>query len=728
MARASKLISHLPGRKSKKDPCSGAADHSRLFYEIPKPSLNSGSKANRLLGLPDIWYHQSTQEEEQCVGSMYSKQDTAGIMVSSVSMHPTRKRDENGHHLAEKQERKLLKQSAEALEAQPLSSPYRKLSMNASSNWDSSTDATSSRLQHSHSSSTLRSSGESLATVLSKPQPTLLSSHRNTTPPKGCYRTSSRPRLKNNSGVYTNPTMQSMDSLDGTACTQMKPNSLYLESSLLFPESYSSNGLLSSSHRRIDSPVVSSITPDGHQSTLSTRRNWFGLKVTKQKQSKSGDLETARLSSDVKHQLQLSSMIAAERPKDKVQNWFDALEEEDCLLPTRQVDYSENRQYQTPDPSGVARVTPAADLSEVVMERRNLMDHNRHLSTYARVASFQQGTTATQLERLPPRHRLQASEVRRTRISSTEQNLNSRQSRESIFWNTNLQKQSVLVLSLSEDDSENELTPTVDALRRRIRGGVDDFASSDVPLHTAQQVAYSRSGPIATEKARMISRPSPCADQAFVEDGNPPSVQNQSPEKSDFSESEHHGDLKLDTSRLDLKYEPSSADSHSRLPHPYGPLLQCKDADESQVTGEAGRMITVTEDEAHLLEAMRRKGSSKRPNAPDKYSIFPSRKSGNGIILGYNAEEPDPRTSVARTVMSNFPSPPSLASTKIYGHSFRASSTSSLSSKRVAASSSSLETFICITDRVIKTRLSPTVQFDPPLPSPSISIASIMSP
>lgn len=722
MARVSKLIIHLPGRKSKKDSCSGVAGHSKLFYEIPKPSLNSGSKANRLLGLPDLGYRQSTYEEEQCVGSMYSKRGTAGTIVSSVSVHPTRNPDESGHYSAEKQERKLLKQSAEVLQAQPSSCSYRKRFVDASSNWASSTDATSSCLEHSDSSSTLRSYGESLTILLSRTQPTLSSSPRDTTLPKGCYRKCSPLRPNINSGMSTNLITQSVDSLDGTDYTQVKPSSPYLDSSLLFPRSYSSNCLLSSPRRGIDSPVASSITPDGHQSTASSRRNWFGLKAKKQNQSRSGALETARLGSDVTHQLQLSSIIATRRPKDKVQHWFDALEEEDCLMPTRQIDYSEHPRYQAPNPSNVA------DLSDVDKEGCTLMDHNRHLSTYARISSFQQGMIPTQLERLPPRYRLHPSDVGRTRSSSTEQHLNTRQSRESIFMNTDLQQQSVLALSVTEDDSENEVAPTVDASRRRIRRSVDDFASSDVSLHSAQQVAFSRSGPIATKKARIISRPNLHPDQAFVEHVSSLSVQNQSLEKSDFPVSEQHGGFSLETSRPDLKYEANPANTHFSLPQPYGPILQCRDADELQVTGEAGRMVAVTEDEVHLLEAMRLEGSSKRPKALENYSIFPSRKSGNGIILGRNAEDPDLRTSVAQTDMSNFPSPPSLASAKIYGHSFRASSTNPLSPNRVAASSSSLETFICITDHVNKTRLSPSVQFDPPLPSPSISMASIMSP
>ncbi|KAI4136002.1 MAG: hypothetical protein LQ347_000179 [Umbilicaria vellea] len=553
-----KLMFHLPGRKSKKDSCSGAADHSNLFYEIPKPSLNSGSKANRLLGLPDLGCRQSTHAEEQCVGSTYAERGTASIIVSSLSVPPIRKSDENGHYSSEKQERKLLEQSAQALQAQPSSSSYREPFVDASSNWDSLTDATS-----------------------------------------------------------------------------------------------------------IDSPVASSITPDGHQSTLPSRRSWFGLKAKKQNQFRSGAFESTRLGSYATHQLQLSSIIPARRPKDKVQHWFDALEEEDSLMPTRQIDYSEHRYSQAPNPSNVARSTPAADLCDFDKEGCNPMDHNRHLSTYARISSFQHGMIPTQLEPLPPRYGLHPSEFRRTQSSSTEQDLDSRQSRESIFMNINLQKQSVLALSVTEDDSENEVAPTADASRRRIRRSIDDFASGSVSLHSAQQVAFSRSGPIATKKARMISRPIPCPDQALVEDTSSLRVQNQLLEKSDFLVSEHNEGFSLERSRPGLEYEANPANTHSLLPRPYGLILQCRDADELQVTGEAGRMIAAIEDKVQLLDAMQLEGGSKRPKALENYSIFPSRMSGNGLILGRNAEDPDPRTSVAQTGMSNFPSPPLLAFAKI---------------------------------------------------------------
>lgn len=660
-----KLMFHLPGRKSKKDSCSGAADHSNLFYEIPKPSLNSGSKANRLLGLPDLGCRQSTHAEEQCVGSTYAERGTASIIVSSLSVPPIRKSDENGHYSSEKQERKLLEQSAQALQAQPSSSSYREPFVDASSNWDSLTDATSSRLEHSDSSTTLRSCDESLSILLSKTQPILSSPPRDTTLSKGYYRTCFPLRLDNNSGACTNPITHSMNSLDGTDYTQLKPSSPSLNSSLLFPKSYSSNCLLSSPRRGIDSPVASSITPDGHQSTLPSRRSWFGLKAKKQNQFRSGAFESTRLGSYATHQLQLSSIIPARRPKDKVQHWFDALEEEDSLMPTRQIDYSEHRYSQAPNPSNVARSTPAADLCDFDKEGCNPMDHNRHLSTYARISSFQHGMIPTQLEPLPPRYGLHPSEFRRTQSSSTEQDLDSRQSRESIFMNINLQKQSVLALSVTEDDSENEVAPTADASRRRIRRSIDDFASGSVSLHSAQQVAFSRSGPIATKKARMISRPIPCPDQALVEDTSSLRVQNQLLEKSDFLVSEHNEGFSLERSRPGLEYEANPANTHSLLPRPYGLILQCRDADELQVTGEAGRMIAAIEDKVQLLDAMQLEGGSKRPKALENYSIFPSRMSGNGLILGRNAEDPDPRTSVAQTGMSNFPSPPLLAFAKI---------------------------------------------------------------
>lgn len=724
MVRACKLTLPLAGRKSKKEACSGAADQEKLFYEIPKPTLNSGRKAHKLLGLPDLGYHHRTQKEEQSVGSLHTKQGVTSVVVSGVSVEPSGNKNEGDHRSANKQKRKEMQQPAGVFQAQP-SPPLPKRFMDVSSDWDSLTDATSSHLQHSGSSSTLRSYDDSLKIPLSVPQQTSLSPNRDKTLPKDYSPTSSSPSL-DKSGEYTNLTTQSRDGLDRNEGTYLERNPPYLDLSVLFPKSYTSNGLLSSPHNGRGTPISLSIRPDGHRPTPSPRRKWFGLKNTKRKKSRSGAFGTAQLNSDVIRQLQLSSIIAVGRPKDKVQNWFDGLEEEDCVVPARRTNSSEHQFHQAQAPSNVARSSPVPDLSDVGKEDYYLLDRTRHLSICARISSFQQGSIPMQLERLPTHYELHGLEVQSIPSNSTQRNLNARQSCESIFLNNNLQKQSVLALSSLEDDSENEVEPTAEALRRCRRGSVDETVSSGISLHSAQQVAYSQSGPIVTQRARMISQPNRVPDQAIAKNESCLGVLGRSQAKSKFSVSKHQEGSNQGTSCLDLENKIASVDTRSSSPQCYRAILQNRNQDKLQVTGQPRRMIAVTEDEVHQLEAMRLTGTKSK--APDSYSMFPLGKAENGDILGRNAANPDPHTSVYQAEMSNFPSPPSLASTKIYGRSLRTNSTHSLSPNKVVASSSSVDTFIYFTDHVTKPRLSPSVQFDPPLPSPSISMASIMSP
>ncbi len=594
--------------------------------------------------------------------------------------------------------------------------------MDTSSNWDSSTDAMSSSLQHSGSSSTLRSYDDLLRIRLSLPQQTSSSSARDLTLHEG-YSPTLSPLDLDKFGEYTKTTTQSRDRLDRKDYTHLGRSSPHLDQSVLSSNSYSSNGLLSSPHGGMESPFSLSTPTDSHQSTPSSGRKWFGLKIKKRKVFRSGAFETARLDSDVIDQLQLSSIIAVRRPKDKVQNWFDGLEEEECVVPDQRNDSSDYRLHQAPNPSNVVRFTAAPVLGDIDKEDYYLMNRNRHNSTCARISSFEQDSISMQIERFSTHHGLQASEVRSTRSNSTQQSLDPRQNCESIFLKNNLHKQSVLALSLSEDDSENEEERTAGAPRGRIRESVDEPASSDVSLHSAQQVAYSRSGPIATKKARIISTPDP---RTTARDGNCLSVLDQPLARSKSSVSKYHRGSNQGATHLDLEHNTTSGDNHSSSPQSLWPILQSRDDDRLLSTGQSRRMIAVTEDEAHLLEAMRLKGTSAKSKAPNSYSIFPPGKSENGVILGRNAADPDPHPSFHRADMSNFPSPPSLASTKIYTRSFRANPTNSVSLNRVVASSSSLETFICLTDHVAKPRLSPNIQFDPPLPSPSISMASIL--
>ncbi|KAA6414770.1 MAG: hypothetical protein FRX48_01520 [Lasallia pustulata] len=675
------------GRKAEKGICSGAADHPTLFYEIPKPSLNSGSKAYRLLGLSDLWYRHPTPKEEQSMGSMLRQQGITSVTGPDVSVELSRNENEGDNLSANKQEMQKPQQPAEVLPARLSSPPSKNVFFDTSPNWDGSTDATSSRLQHSGSSSTLRSHGDTLTIPPLVPQHSPSLSARELALPKGSSTAFSSLGL-NESWEYTKTDTHPRDSLARNDYADLKRNSPYLDVSALDPKPHSSNGLLSSPHRRIDSPFSTSISSDGRQYTPSSKRSWFGLRNIKRKKFRSRAFETGRLDSGVIHQLQRSSIITISGAKDKVQNWFDGLEEEDCMRSAQRTDDSEYQFHQALEPSNLGRSTPTPDPSDVDKQKYYPMDRSRHFSICARILSFQQGSFSAQFDRPPTHHGLQSLEIESTRCHLTQQNPDSGQICESLFLNNNLQKQSILALSSSEDDSEDEVEPTVDSPRRCIRGSVDEPASSDVSLHSAQQVAYSRSGPIVTKKGRMLSRPNPHPDHAIARDGNRLSVQDQPPASSKSSISNHHRDSSQRTSHLELGNDITLSNPDCSSPQPVWPIEY-----RLPVTCQPRRMVAVTDDEAHLLEAMRLGETSTTPKAPERYSIFPVAKSKNGVILRPNNVDTDPHTSFHQAGLSTFPSPPSLASTKITRRSLRANSTKILAPPRVVASSSSLETF-----------------------------------
>lgn len=720
MARASKLTFPLPGRKSRKDTRSRAADHSILPYETPKPSFNSGSKAQRLLGLPDLGYCHPTQNEEQSVASLHTKQGITSVIVSDVSVESSRTKHENDHRSGNKQKTTGMQQPIGERQARSSSPLPRTRFLDTSSNRDSTTDATSSTLQHSGSSSTLRSYDDLLKTSLSVSQQT---SSPPTRLPKCCSPTSS-PLGRDMLGKYTKAKKQSKDRKNNT---QTENNSSYLRPSVFAPKSYGSKGQMSSPPKGMDSPFSLLTPPGSRQPAAASRRKWFDLNITKRKVCRSRSSESTRLESDVIHQRQLSSIIAVRTPKDKVQHWFDGLEEEGCVVSDQRTDSSEY-QLQAPNPSSVIRPIPALSLIDIDKEDYYLVDRDLYFSICTRVSSFQQGSDPEQFERSPSHDELQASEVRSTSSNSTQQNGGPRRSYERLFWNNNLQKQSVLELSLSEYGGDREEKQIADAPSRCIRGSVDEPTDSDVSLHSAQQVTYSRSRPNVTEKAPMISRLNHHPDHALARDENHLSVLEQALVRSKSSLSKRHGGPKQGISHLDLESNTTSSDTHSSSPQTYWPTLQSRNEEKLLVAGQPRRVIAVTEDEVHQLEALRLKSTSTRSKASGSYSIFPPDNAENRIVRGWNTADSDPHKSVHGADMSNFPSPPSLASTKIYGRSLRANSTTSISPNKLLASSSSLETFIYITDYGAKPRLSPSVQFDPPLPSPSISMASIMTP
>ena len=729
MARTSKLAFPIPRRNSKKDVCSGTDEASLVFYDSPRPTLNNGSKVQKLLGLPASEYQRSRQNEEKNARSLHTKTSFISVAVSGVSVESATSKVEGGHHPVREQKMKGMQRPARELQTRPSSPLLERRLIDASSNWDSSTDVTSSRLQNSGSSSTLRSYYDPLKIPLSISQQTSASSARDMALRKG-YPSISSTLNHNLSEDYPTMTRQPGDHRAKNDHMYSKEEPPQLDLSILFPKPFISNGPLLSPHRVMDSPSTLSTISDGPQSTSPSRRKWFGLKSKRSKELRSGAFHTARPDSVMARRVQLASIVPPSRPKEGMQNWFDGLEEEDCTLSVQQAEPSEGLPRQAPQPSDPNRSTPAPDLNHG--GNQNLFrDPNRHLSTCARILRFQQSSFPTQLERLPIHQGSQSSEVRSTRSNSIKRSQRSMKSRESLFSNANLQKQSILALSSSEDESEFEAELPIEASRQHIRESVAEAVISDVSIHSAEQVAFSRSGPVVTKKALLVSKSNPLPDPAISGDDTCPNVVSQPLSSSEASLGKDHGGSKLGTIQLDSEHDKVSGDTNVSLHQLQWPVSPSGDRPKPHVTGQRRRMMAVTEEEERLLEAIRLKATSTRSkNSVVCYSTTPEVEPKDGSVPWPKTADADPRTSIYEADMSSFPSPPSLASTKIYGRSFRADSTNSLSHNRAVASPDSLDTIICLTDHVSKPPLSPSIKFSPPdiLPSPTISLPSVITP
>ena len=700
-----------------------------VFYDSPRPTLNNGSKVQKLLGLPASEYQRSRQNEETNARSLHTKTDFISVAVSGVSVESATSKVEGGHHPVCEQEMKGTQQPPRELQTRPSSPLLERRLIDTSSNWDSSTDVTSSRLQHSGSSSTLRSYYDPLKIPLSISQQTSASSARDMALRKGYPSISSTVNHKL-SADYPTMTREPGDHRARNDHMYSKGEPPQLDLSILFPEPFTSNGPLLSPHRVMDSLSTLSTISDEPRSRSPSRRKWFGLKSKRLKELRSGAFHTTRPDSDMARRVQLASMVPARRPKEGMQNWLDGLEEGDCTTSVQQAEPSEGLPRQALQPSNPNRSTPAPDLNHGGKE--NLFrDPNRHLSICARILRFQQSSFPTQFERFPIHQGSQSSVVRSTRSNSIKRSQRSMKCRESLFSNTNLQKQSILALSSSEDESEFEVEWPIETSRRHIRESVVGGVISDVSIHSAEQLAFSRSGPVVTKQALLLSKSSPLPDPAVSGDDTCPNVVSQPLSSSEASLRKDHGGSKLETIHLDSEHDKVSGDANVSLHQLQWPVSPSEDRPKPQVAGQRRRMMAVTEEEERLLEAIRLKATSTRSkDSVVCYSTTPEVEPKVDFVQWPKTADADPPTSNYEAEMSSFPSPPSMASTKTYGRSFRADSTNSLSHNRAVASPDSLDTIICLTDHVSKPPLSSSIKFSPPdiLPSPTISLPSVITP
>lgn len=562
------------------------------------------SKAERLLGATDFGPLDKKPESARLKKTLREKHSFMSISVSGISQDQASNGDERRDSATTNDTWRPPRLSPRGLLPRP-SSPLLGRHFHDSSIRAEKGDVSPNHgLHESRSSSTLRSYYDPAKSPLSVSQQTSASSARDMALRKG-YKPVSDSQHQSASQTLMDMTgTGSSEQVQASEAPRKRPPRL--DFSKLFPRPHMFSGSLLSPHRVTKSPSALSFASDILPATSK-----YARKI-------SSSTSTSRDSLSPSHQMQSSYFAATieptiepkvslKKPRQGLNHWFDATEEDDHLdaptwesrpfreafqdlqcVPT--IGTASCSNWHTlpkslPKPQFNAQVFQASDPSKLVS------------SSYGESNS------------------LHCPSSPRSKIS--------RQSTGSVFTNSDLQNESVLTLSSSEDEDESDgqaSTCNSKHCHRNIavstkrsenvnRDGVHSILASRPPtLHAhsdSRLVSGSRSSAISARNdviAGMNRRPT----ATFLYS---PSVysprHNRAPENSAS---------KFTLEELRPK---SSNDATIRSPPPLGgfvPIPVSPSRSESRMTLRKSRIMAVTREEESLLEAMRQKKAAMRQN------------------------------------------------------------------------------------------------------------------
>lgn len=460
MARTSKFSFPLPGRRS--NPIHFTNDDEQGFEESGQFTNLKSTKAQRLLGTSDFDRVDSRQQRPKPVKALKQKPSFVSISISEFTHDHTTDGDEIYDHADVVGRTGTQCRSPQGICPRP-SSPllgrhYHPSRPSGSSGAESNTraDLLSGELRESRSSSTLRSYYDPNKSPLSVSQQTSASSARDMALRKGCATISTSLDQSNAQRAVTSAgDSTSKDNMFGDDGTRRRPPRLNF--SKLFPRPRTSQGVLLSPHRVTKSPSALSVASESPPPTPPHRKEmWLKFNRSKDSVSARSGQSTPSFASPVEPTFK--SKLNVKKPKQGIRNWFDGLEDSEALDgPSNSIASSEV-------------VNTKIDHR---FERKSTLSHSSQ-----RTLTRENTGTQPNLQRFRPSDAQLCSPSRswegnRMYSPTSSKSKNSKTSNRSIFTNSDLQNQSVLALSSSEDEEEEvELSKCIR------QPGVREFAAS----------------------------------------------------------------------------------------------------------------------------------------------------------------------------------------------------------------------------------------------------------
>lgn len=578
MARSFKFAFPSPSRKNSEE------SQKTHCYEAPdSPRFNPGIKAEKVLGTsePNVESKKKLSRKDKMLQKHPS---SISITISEGARNSSRE-----SHEARYQSERLRNQPSSPL----LGDQY----IDDSPDWDNRTDFSGLQAHRSQSSSTLRSYYDSAKSPLYISQQTSASSARDMALRKG-YPSITSPLSQD--GLDSAVTPGAQDGSDFAGASKRTP--MHLDLSTLFPKPEVSDRTFLSPNKVVRTPSLISMVSSNSQSAP-VRPRWFSWERKRSKDSTSSDLADSQRLPSVDEGTQTSVKATMKSPKRASQTWYEGIEEEESAPENCRQDPLSGCQSEK--------------YGSLLKAGRDDFSRNHH-QTRIRSDLNQSWTLSTQ----NPKIRVDRTFARRDHSRSRQSSLtngtkgtSSNGSQKSVRWEAddrvalsgaNLQNQSFLILSSSEDEVDESALSEARYRRHRIRASIETAdTGEEVQVCSAERIKTIKPRPIVN----MPKRRNPRAKSAETIPPVPsiPIRPQPSPRVSSMRWRE---DMKAVPADEEVRASPGHSRESSTASHSASQISSAGSQNKAPVRGS--KMMAVTEDEEKLLEAMRRKRADLR--------------------------------------------------------------------------------------------------------------------
>lgn len=607
MPRTFKLSFPLPRRKSSSDKQPGLPPQ-RMYSDDTDdfPICSPGVKAEKVLGTGEHNNMDLLEQPPRRPKRLRKHPSFMSVTISDTGSDSAREPDDDPSSTRSMSGERTYARPSIARN-QP-SSPLLGQSFSTTvERCNTNSDMSSPKAQYSPSSSTSQSYYDAAKSPLSISQQTSASSARDMALRKGCPPVSS-PLARTTVDEHFQSLVDNDSAQEPLDPTKRRPQ--LIDMSALLPDPNRFDPPVHSPHLFSKSPAQPSLITRTTKS-ISDKTRWLGWERKKMKQPEPGLRQSSNAESQYRANLPHNNIIS--NANNAAHNWFD------------NIGTSPSTGVSEPKPDLGARVTSAQSFPTTSQNPSKTSRDSTLSDPQAGSRKNSYGKTSQKCLPIQPKIEYplgqipasQPCEIRSTPSTRSQGSFLSGHSHRNTLSGMDLQNQSVLALSSSEDESE-ESVPSSDKVRRhRIRESIEyaDRGEEAMVLR-AERVKSLKPQPVVNVRSRRASRSGSSEVEVIPPVPSIPTRPLLSPRVSSMKWQEH----KSIRSALDLYA--NGFDPDSELSATGSRTSQSsRSSSQRRLNGRESKMMAVTPDEERLLEGMRRKRASiRQENTADSFS------------------------------------------------------------------------------------------------------------